>query len=371
MPDSIANSDKEARIVLAKPSKLTLQDRLSRPLTATQDGVKRALIMRGMTEEDSDLVVRFVDSKRLEGDFIRSKSSEGFSKNISWYRLKLDEINQKWLSVPAETEQLIAHHSDTSPSVVRPKNVKLPTWYETQRAVPNCLLRCALFSVSEKKAGNSIFIKNQQIASSSDIVIKYTGGQLSLNDLRLYMTLLHVVREQDLGKTCSITGYELLKRMGQVDSGPNYNSLHDSICLLTSTLIQIEHKGKRVYGRQLIASFDLDTARKSKEYKIQFHPELLDLFRLDGKDTFTLLDWDVYQDLDGYLTRWLYCYYSTHAKPHPILVETLQNWCGSKMNRQDFSKRVRRSLSNIKKLLNAKCKTFEFSVEKGKVTVYK
>jgi hypothetical protein len=49
-----------------------------------------------------------------------------------------------------------------------------------------------------------------------------------------------------------------------------------------------------------------------------------------GRDGWTQIDWSIRQNLRGHpLAQWLHGFYSTHAQPYPLKIETLHKLCGS------------------------------------------
>jgi len=62
-------------------------------------------------------------------------------------------------------------------------------------------------------------------------------------------------------------------------------------------------------------------------YVLLLNPRMTVLF---GRDGWTQIDWSIRQVLRGYpLAQWLHGFYSTHAKPYPLKIETLHKLCGS------------------------------------------
>lgn len=80
------------------------------------------------------------------------------------------------------------------------QQLQLPLWTETQRGVPNSLLRSALFAAIQR--GKRPFLKRQLMASVENASITYTGIRLCQDYLTVWECLVHVAREQQLGNRC-------------------------------------------------------------------------------------------------------------------------------------------------------------------------
>lgn len=231
---------------------------------------------------------------------------------------------------------------DPSPGAPLPKNVvQLPLWPGAVRAIPNGLLRSALFGAIAK--GRRRFVKREQVAALEGIEIRYTGERLDQGDLDVWESVLHVARFQELGSQCRFTSYALLKLMGKTDSGKNRATLHARIERLVATALTVK-QGRYNYIGSLISGAAKDT--KTQEWMIELNPKLRPLF---AADQFTQIEWVVRHALDGKpLAQWLHGFYASHAKPFPLKVETLRRLCGSEATlMSDFAKTLRKALDAV------------------------
>ena len=231
---------------------------------------------------------------------------------------------------------------DPLPGAPLPKNVvQLPLWPEPVRGIPNSILRSALFGAIRK--GRRRYLKAEQIAAVDGIEIRYTGERLDQGDLDVWLAVLHAMRCQDLGSLCRVTSYALLKLMGKTDTGGNRATLHERIMRLRANAVEVR-QGRYTYIGGLIAWAAKDEV--TQEWVIELDPCLRALF---APDQFTQLQWAVRHELDGHqLAQWLHGFYSSHAKPHPIKIETLHRLCGSDATlMSDFAKTLRKALDAV------------------------
>jgi hypothetical protein len=200
--------------------------------------------------------------------------------------------------------------------------VQLPIWPEPVRAVPNGFLRSALFGAIAK--GRRRYIDGEQIAALDGIEISYTGQRLDQGDLDVWESVLHAVRLQELGSQCRVTSYALLRLMGKTDTGSNRAVLEKRITRLVASALKIQ-QGRYTYIGGLIRCAVRD--EETQEWVIELDAKLRPLF---AADQFTQVDWSIRHTLNGQpLAQWLHGFYSSHAKPFPLKMETLLKLSGS------------------------------------------
>lgn len=246
------------------------------------------------------------------------------------------------------------------------KVVHLPVWPNPVRAVPNGVLRSALFGALPK--GPRRTMKLERVAALEGIEIFYTGEQLDQDDLDVWEAVLHVCREQAMGKRHAFTAYELLKLLGKDDTGGKRGTrklVDDRLERLHTCTVRIK-VGRYSYSGHLIHELYRD--EETRRYEIVLNPKLSGLF---GPDQFTQLEWAVRQALDGKpLAQWLHGFFSTHAAPLPIKISTLRELCGSEVARTcDFKKKLIKALEAVSVASEAHGQPFGFTLERDLVCV--
>jgi hypothetical protein len=234
--------------------------------------------------------------------------------------------------------------------------IQLPLWPETVRAVPNGMLRSALFGAIKK--GTRRYIEGEQVAAVDGVSIRYTGQRLDQGDLDVWESVLHVARVQEMGEQCRFTAYGLLKLMGKTDSGSNREVLHKRLMRLKANALEIQ-QGQYRYAGSLIDDVYRDDS--THEYVLIVNPKLSPLF---VADQFTQVQWAVRNQLSGKpLAQWLHGFYATHAKPYPMKIETLHALCGSEAKRvSDFKIDLRRNLDALSVASKAQSETFSYEI---------
>lgn len=255
---------------------------------------------------------------------------------------------------------------DPAPDAVISNNVvKLPLWPEAVRAVPNSFLRSALFGAIRK--GRRRYIDGERLAAIDGIEVHYTGQRLDQGDLDVWESLLHAVRDQNLGSQCQVTSYALLKFMGKADTGGNRATLHKRITRLRASAIEIK-QGRYVYIGGLVDEAYKD--EETQEWVIVLNPRLRALY---GADQFTQIDWAVRHALNGQqLAQWLHGFYASHAKPFPVRIETLLKLAGSENeNSRSAQQKLRKALNAVAEASTAHGAGFSYTIQGDLVHVEK
>jgi hypothetical protein len=211
----------------------------------------------------------------------------------------------------------------------------LPIWPQATRGIPNCFARSALFSVSETAPRPKL--ENAEIVAQRGIKICHTGEKLDQGDLQLWLTLLHMLRTEPLDSDCPKNASQILHALGKTDSGGNRLVLTKRLHRLHTTNLLVEVDG-RCYQGSLLDAASKDPS--SNEWQIRLNSKLLTLL---SDDQFTQIEYDVYSKLTGKpLAQWLFLYYSTHAKPFPLKVQTLLGLAGSENSSLTSSRQMLR-----------------------------
>jgi hypothetical protein len=248
---------------------------------------------------------------------------------------------------------------------LQPVVVKLPIWPDAVRAVPNGFLRSALFGAIAK--GRRRYMQAEIMAAVDGIEIRYTGQRLDQGDLDVWGSVLHAVRFQELGSQCRITSYALLMLMGLTDTGKNRATLQTRIERLRANALTV-NQGRCTYIGGLLAGAAKD--EETQKWVIELDAKMQPLFSADG---FTQIEWAVRQELHGQqLAQWLHGFYSTHAKPFPLKIETLHRLCGSEATlMSDFAKKLRKALDAVSKASTAHGESFGYEIRGDLVHIEK
>lgn len=270
-------------------------------------------------------------------------------------------LNEKWAGIREKhSNNSNVKNQSINKTQIRHTNCILPPWPDNYRAVPNGFLRSALFGVNGKK-GEREFLKGVPIAALKGVGIYYTGEQLDQADLDVLENILHVMRNQELDRHCSISAYGLLKLSGITDTGKNRNTLTTRIERLKANSLRIT-QGRHTYIGSLIHEAYKDEV--TNKWIISLNPTLLHLF---SSDQYTQVDWNVRRALSqNSLAQWLDGFYSSHSYPFKIKVETLHKLCGSQIVRlSHFRDELKKALNLVVSVRKEYGYKFEFEIDKN------
>lgn len=231
------------------------------------------------------------------------------------------------------------------------EHLRLPTqldfWGADVRGIAKCLANSALFSVRDKRTPR-VKYDDAEIASLSDVTVKYTGTQLDQDDHLVYMQLIHMARTTPLGEAVLVAASEALRGLGWADSQESYDRLRASYKrMLEGTVWVADHKPKRtrMYGSHLLNAIGGDDLVTGTTWTIVLE---LGLAAILTGDELTLIDWLRQRRLSG-LAQWMHAFYATHDSPLPYKAATLYELCGSKMaSAASFRLRLKRALDELK-----------------------
>lgn len=224
----------------------------------------------------------------------------------------------------------------TSPA----QQMNLALWPDAVRGVPNAVLRGALFGVSNDRKMH----KTRDIIAAVDgIEIRFKGEAFNQTDLDTWEMLLHLARLQPLGTKVEFQARELLRALGRAGGKTQHEQLKNEIVRLIGGVVEITWtEEKKTFGGALVHNFYRD--EETQRYVVEFNPKLLELYG----GGHTLIDWESRQALGrNNLAKWLQGFYSTHAKPFPMKLATLQKLCGSTEVLKNFRIKVRAALDEL------------------------
>ena len=240
---------------------------------------------------------------------------------------------EEWLKARVEKAKqalaLQAANQEAAPA-------QLPLWPDAVRAVPNALLRGALFSISNVR---EVVKKRTLLASVKGIEVRFKGERLNQTDLDTWETIIHLARAQKLGSKVQFSAHSMLTMLGRHHGREQHEQLKEDISRLTGAVVEITIKETaQAFGGALVQSYYRDEVEQV--YVIEVSPQLLKLYQAGN----TYIDWSERQQLgNANLAKWLHGFYSSHAVQLPYKVATIRDLCGAKATQRlgDFRKLLR------------------------------
>ena len=222
--------------------------------------------------------------------------------------------------------------------------IQLPLWPEPVRGAPNTFLRSALFAAIQGKGRQPL--KSQLLGSMQGITVKFTGWQLDQSDLDVWEQAVHEARRHPLENICHFTANGFLKAMGRCNGKAQYKWLDEAITRLVACAVEIR-QDSRVFTGSLLSSCARDEA--TGVYKLTLDRETIKLYT---SESWTGIEWEQRQTLKGKpLALWLHGFYSSHAAPFAMKVETLRELSGSaNKNPRAFKQKLKQAFANLKEI---------------------
>lgn len=229
------------------------------------------------------------------------------------------------------------------------KEIYLPISKKSQIPVPNLILRSALFGVVAK--GTRKFEKSVLKATINGYQVKYTGEQLDQADLDVWLECLQRCQKKPLGNKVIFSSNDFLKSISRNTGKSDHEWLKSVFLRLRVSDIEISD-GKYTYAGGLI--FEHYRDEETGKNIVVLNPKIVACF---DDNAWTGLTKALRLKLKGKpLTQWLYSFYSTHAKPLAIKVETLKYLCGSERGElRKFRYDLKKSLSELSNITGWNC----------------
>ncbi|GGH93467.1 hypothetical protein [Pseudomonas fluvialis] len=270
---------------------------------------------------------------------------------------KAARLQQRAAKLAAEKRSPEAPESLAAPIALMPK------WPQGIRGIPNAALRSSLFSAVRTR--QRPYIDRQPIHAQNGFNLLQSGPLLDQGDLDAWEAVLHMALIRRQSFSFKVSSYELLKLQGKADAGTNRKTLHARLVRLKASAVEICYETYTYIG-SLIDEVVRDEA--SGLYIIRLNPMLSTLFRTGA---FSHVDRQIRAALTGKpLAQWLHGYYSSHARPLPVKMETLLRLAGSHDHypRSAFQN-LKRALDALE-LAHAECgQEFEYRIEGSLVHV--
>ena len=241
------------------------------------------------------------------------------SPNTSQVPAKLDEDIQSRIDKARKSararkrEELADRHAQG----------QLALWPESERGIPNELVRCAVFSAKNRKERREVYRANAPlivpVIGGGEVV--YIGEELRQDDETVWMQLVHMAKEAR-SECVSFTPYSFLKAVKWPIKGTSYTRLLTSIRrLATSGLEVYSSRFDKGVSTKLIAKYEYSKGADTP-WKVQVFNKDDELLFLFDK-LYSRLDWETRLTLPEGVSTWLHGFFSSHREPFDHKIETL------------------------------------------------
>jgi len=265
-------------------------------------------------------------------------------------------------------------------AVRRGKDVFLPSWKDAAVALPNALLRSALFSASNTR--RPMF--EEPIAAQGDVVLTLTGQALCDYDRRVFAACLSHYRDDrplspDDAPQAWVTSsfYMFAQDLDTSYCVKVHKAIRDSLIRLSAAHLRVRINRRDIPLPRLIdVAFDDGYAGQEVEDCRLLGSDLIAFRVLESMaNLFGPADWSAVPqpaltDYSG-LASWLASFYSTHSKPYPLKVTDLYSYTGVTCELREFRRMLKTALEKLKlDTANPVVRVEHYELTKDLVTVH-
>ena len=266
-------------------------------------------------------------------------------------------------------------------AVRRGKDVFLPSWKDATVALPNALLRSALFSASST---NREALFEAPIAAQGDVVLTLTGHQLCDYDRRVFAACLNHYRDDrplspDEASPAWVTlsFYQFAQDLDTSYGAKVHKAIRDSLIRLSAAHLRVRmHRRDIPLPRLIDVAFDDGYAgqeptdcmlRGSDRVAFRIFESMANLF---GPADWSAVPQPALNEYAG-LASWLASFYSTHAKPYPLKVANLYELSGVTCELREFRRMLKTALEKLQRDdANPYLRVARFVLTKDELTVH-
>lgn len=266
-------------------------------------------------------------------------------------------------------------------AVRRGKDVFLPSWKDATVALPNALLRSALFSAG-RATREALF--EEPIAAQGDVVLTLTGHQLCDYDRRVFAACLNHYRDdrplspdESSPAWVTLSFYQFAQDLDTAYGVKVHRAIRDSLIRLSAAHLRVRVNRRDIPLPRLIdVAFDeggsgqepVDDAslRGSDRVAFRVFESMANLF---GPADWSAVPRPALTTYAG-MASWLASFYSTHAKPYPLKIAQLYALTGATCELREFRRLLRTALEKLQREdANPYLRVASFKLTKDELTV--
>jgi hypothetical protein len=203
------------------------------------------------------------------------------------------------------------------------KLYQLALWPENRRAMPDSLVRSALFAAIHGK--DATYLDGVEIASINDLSIKYTGQRLTQVHADVWEGVMHLARGAKETQRVSFRAKQFLRLIGRHTGKSQREELKSLFRQLTATCVEVHDtkNNRHFFGSLLPQGADKDE-NDDTLYVVEINRHLARLFERG----FSTVDWEQRKRLRAKpLSLWLQHHFAAFDKP--VTVAELHRLSGS------------------------------------------
>lgn len=216
---------------------------------------------------------------------------------------------------------------------------QLTLWPESERGIPNELVRCAVFAAKNRKEPRAMFRATAPLVVPviGGGEVRYTGEELRQDDESVWMELVHMAKESR-SPIVTFTPTSLIRSLQWPDNGMSYARLLTTLRRLRSASLEVySARLGRGVSTGLIVDYAFSDKGDGKPWSVTvFRPESELLFLFDK--LYSRVNRDARLALPEGLATWLLGFLSSHREPFGHRIDTLAIGAGLTLDVADDGK---------------------------------
>jgi hypothetical protein len=214
-------------------------------------------------------------------------------------------------------------------------NGQLALWPESERGIPNEVVRCAVFSAKNRKEPRKVY------RAASPLVVPVIGGgdviwigeELRQDDETVWMQLFHLAKEAR-SEWVTFTPHSFLQSIKWPIKDDSYKRLLTCIRRLAAGSLELySDRLDKGLPTKMLANYVY--SKNTKEpWKVRVFDKDDDLLFLFDK-LYSRLDWETRLALPVGVATWLHGFFASHRDPFHHKVETLAIGAGLTLEREE------------------------------------
>lgn len=290
-----------------------------------------------------------VDPVRLPGIVVENPSHD---PERDTRRFRLEELR----AVRRQRQVLAQEYSTRDASC--PDYAKLPTWIREAEAKeaeltaaleaqflpqhspdqlisPQLFFMSRLFNVRSRAAPREALVEFT-LGTTKQGDVTYAGPEMRQGDGLVFMALLNLIRDVQVGKRSSFEPQELCEALWGSYNGEARNRLRQSIFRLQHAVVRFP-----TFSVQLVLRFEFP---KRGRWSVVMDEDIVHLFK---ESRLVWLDLQQRRNLPEGVATWLYAYIESQTTLIPWPTEKLREMCGSDAQPREFNIVLSRALTKL------------------------
>lgn len=216
------------------------------------------------------------------------------------------------------------------------QNDFVPQHGPSQFLSPRVFFQSALFRACSRSVTQADQVQVVLSGSTAKPTVRYEGPELRQSDGRVFLALLHMLRDIRLGIPVHIEPNAVCHALFGRYDGNSRRQLRTHLQSLQKGLVIAD-----TFSMQLCKGFEHP---KFGPWTVSLDPKIVNLFAVSPG---VWLSMSMRLSLSEGLTTWLYSYIESQSRLIPTAIERLQRECGSEAGLRSFTNALRNSLQEL------------------------